>query len=108
MPSRINSVFARILFVLIPVTVQANPWPSLLNSVNLPPQAETITEAQQGGFLILEGASAQAELLGIHATTAMLDVRGITDFRHPKLPIIWEHAAQIPIFELPKQATIFA
>src|SRR3954451_12806023 len=107
MPSRINSIFARILFVLIPVTVQANPWPSLLNSVNLPPQAATLAEAQDGGFLILEGASPQAESLGIHATTTMVAVRGITDFRHPKLPIIWEQASQIPIFEMPKQATIF-
>src|SRR3954454_16132895 len=108
MPSRINSIFARILFVLIPVIVQASPWPVLLNSVNLPPQAATLAEAQDGGFLILEGASPQAESLGIHSTTRMIDVRGITDFRHPKLPIIWEQAAQIAIFELPKQATVFA
>jgi hypothetical protein len=56
----------------------------------------------------LEGASPQAESLGIHATTRTIEVRGITDLRQPKLPIIWEHAAQIPLFELPKQATIFA
>src|SRR4051794_24703652 len=103
MPSRISAVLPCLLLLIVPVIAQANPWPVLLNSVNLPPQAATLVEAQAGGFLILEGASPQAEALGIQSTTRVIEVRGITDFRHPKLPIIWEQAAQIAIFELPKQ-----
>src|SRR5438105_1879065 len=99
MPSRTSCVL--FLSLLLPITAQASPWPNLLKSVNLPAKAGTLAEAQAGGFLILEGASPQAESLGIHATTRTIEVRGITDFRHPKLPIIWERADQIPVFELP-------
>ena len=96
------------LLLLTPVFALANPWVNLLSSVGLPPQATTLEQARDGGFLILEGASPQAEALGIHATTRTVEVRGITDYRHPKLPIIWQQAVEVPLFELPKEATIFA
>ena len=71
----------------------ASPWLIILGSVNLPPPAATRAPARAGGFLILEGASPEAEALGIHATANTVEVRGITDVRNPKLAIIWQDAA---------------
>ena len=89
-------------FLLLSVfSAGANPWANLLSSVGFPP-------ARDGGFVILEGASPEAEALGIHATARQVVVRGITDLRHPKLQIIWQQAAEVPVFELPKEAIIFA
>ncbi|HMF79345.1 MAG TPA: hypothetical protein VK604_27035, partial [Bryobacteraceae bacterium] len=96
------------LLLLSPVSIWANPWQNLLSSVGLPPHATTLAEARNGGFLILEGASPQAEALGIHATARTLEVRGITDLRHPKLPIIWQQGVEVAVFELPKGAIVFA
>ena len=96
------------LLLLSPISLCANAWLNLLSSVGLPAQAATLAEARDGGFLILEGASPQAEALGIHATARSIEVRGITDLRHPKLPIIWRQAVEVSFFELPKEATVFA
>ncbi len=96
------------LLLLLPISALAGPWQNLLNSVGFPTQAATLADAEQGGFLILEGASAQAESLGFHATPRTVTIRGITDLRNPKLSIVWEHSANIPVFEIPKQAALFA
>ena len=96
------------LLLLSPISLCANAWLNLLSSVGLPAQAATLAEARDGGFLILEGASPQAEALGIHATARSIEVRGITDLRHPKLPIIWggdwRSFRDGPHFELPRGA----
>ncbi len=94
--------------LLSSLSISANPWVNLLSSVGLPAQANTLEEARNGGFLILEGASPQAEAIGIRATARTMEVRGIIDFRHPKLAIIWQKAVDVSVFELPKEATIFA
>ena len=83
----------------------ATPWPTLAASVNFPPAAATLTEAQQlGTYLILEGESPQAEALGFHATARTITVQSITDLRNPKLPIVWQHSSQIPVFHPPAKA----
>ncbi|MEO8127634.1 MAG: hypothetical protein ABJF23_16945 [Bryobacteraceae bacterium] len=94
--------------LLSTLSVWANPWPALLSSVGFPPQATTLAEARSGGILILEGASPEAEAFGIHATGRQLEVRGISDRRNPKLQIIWQQAVAVPVFELPKETSIFA
>ncbi len=96
------------LVLLSPLSIWANPWDNLLGSVGLPAPAASLAEAAKGGFLILEGASPQAEALGIHATSRRMEVRGMIDFRYPKLAIVWRQAVEVAVFELPKEATIFA
>jgi hypothetical protein len=61
-----------------------------------------------GGILILEGESPLASSYGFRATPNRVMVRGVEDLRAPQLAIVWEEAADLPVFEVPKQARVFA
>jgi hypothetical protein len=102
------------------------PWPQILSSIGLnrasggpanlfvvrtvAPGAVTqwMQRIEQGGIVILEGEGPLADALGFKPGTKRVLVRSILDRRAPKLPILWETAAEIPIFDLPKDARIFA
>ena len=101
-------------------------WPTLLSSIGLInsplddarviaiPNASTaiadqwIARVDRGTILILEGESHLATAFGFRPTEAHQLVRSVEDLRAPKLRIIWETALDLPAFEIPKDARIFA
>ncbi|MEP7362480.1 MAG: hypothetical protein ABI972_04425 [Acidobacteriota bacterium] len=99
-------------------------WPRILTSMGLPPAAGegdilVITSGdgapdqwprrvEHGAFVVLEGASNVAAAFGITPTAKRLPARSVADAIAPELDIIWEQAIEVPVFELPPQARIFA
>ncbi|MCC6292195.1 MAG: hypothetical protein IT164_06070 [Bryobacterales bacterium] len=99
-------------------------WPRILSSMGVPRAAGdggilvltgAVTEPEswrrrvaQGAFLILEGASPVAEVLGIVSTGKRSPARSVADAGSPELDIIWEERIDLPLFEMPAQARIFA
>ncbi len=102
-------------------------WPQLLSSIGLtegpsmakgsivvipsgtiPPQANWKERVEQGTILVLEGDSALAQSFGFHPTDARIAVRSVEDRRSPKLKIVWEKALELPVYEIPKEAQVFA
>jgi hypothetical protein len=59
----------------------------------------------QGGVVVLEGESDLAAALGFKPSQKRVVVRSIVDLRSPKLPIVWVAAFEIPVFDLPKDAS---
>src|SRR5690348_1663377 len=101
------------------------PWPQILSSVGFQPQPADnagilvlrpgaqilpqLTERiERGAFLILEGQSPAAESFGFHAGKERIAVGSLEDVHRPKLPIIWQKAIELPRFEVPKIARVFA
>lgn len=100
-------------------------WPQILDSVGLQPRPASqsnifvlpegsagspdwIARVEKGAFLILEGASAQAEMFGFRARDENVRAGSIEDVHRPGLPIIWQAALELPRFEVPKGARVFA
>lgn len=102
-------------------------WPDILSSVGFLPQAGAQTpgifvlrsdaalpaepwlaRAEAGAFVILEGGSPVAEALGFRSGSRRVRVANTLDERRPKLPIIWERALEIPVYEVPASARVFA
>src|SRR5579864_250880 len=102
------------------------PWPQILSSVGFmkasggPANLFVVRTAapgsvplwiqriEQGAVVVIEGEGELAKALGIQPGVKRVVVRSIVDQRAPKLPIVWESALEIPVFELPKQAKVFA
>lgn len=101
------------------------PWPQILSAVGFQPQAAAAADivvlrpgapavsqlaerVEQGAFVIVEGASTAAELFGFRAGKDHVVVGSVEDVHRPKLPIIWQKAVELPRFEIPKTARIFA
>src|SRR5438034_387141 len=104
---------------------EAGAWPQILSSVGFVRQdsdlakvfvLRTATPASQawaerverGAYLILEGGSPVAESFGFRGGKQRLRVGSIVDARRPKLPIIWQNRVELPRFEAPADARIFA
>src|SRR5579883_3140079 len=92
-------------------------WPAILSSIGLeakPPgmahifvarggaaaSSEWETRVENGAVLILEGESSLAELFGFRRGKENARVGSLTDVHNPKLPIIWEKALELPVFEI--------
>jgi hypothetical protein len=109
------------------LSTNPNPWPEILGSVGfhsdsrpdsseagifvLPPAAPAAdwpARVEKGAFVILEGESAAAEAFGFRKTDAAVRVASVTDVHAPKLSIVWQSAVDLPRFEIPKQAQVFA
>ncbi len=103
----------------------AGAWPKILASVGFTQSGtspagifvvragSTATPAvldrvRQGAFAIVEGESALAAQLGFQPTNKRIVVRSIVDARAPKLSIVWENELELPIFNVPKEARVFA
>jgi hypothetical protein len=104
----------------------AGPWPQILSSIGLMKSTggaanllvvrtltpgsvpQWIQRIEQGAIVVIEGESDLAKALGIQPGTKRVVVRSIVDQRAPKLAIVWQTALEIPVFELPKQAIVFA
>ena len=72
-------------------------WDDLFRSVNINPARLTV----------LEGGSPEATKHGFHPGKTALRVRGVTDAFDPKLQIVWQHQAEIPVYSIPPQARVF-
>jgi hypothetical protein len=104
----------------------AGPWPQILSSVGFTPATggptnifvvrsgapsspqQWLARLEAGSFIILEGESELAETLGFKAGAKHVVVRSVVDTHAPKLPIIWEKALDLRVFDIPKEATVFA
>jgi hypothetical protein len=106
------------------------PWPNILSSLGLTNSPgptnlfilrdgagtatatastqQWIDKIEKGAVVVVEGESDLAAALAIHPSGKHVMVRSIIDTRSPTLPIVWEKSADIPIFDLPKDARIFA
>jgi hypothetical protein len=102
------------------------PWPQILSSIGLTKAAggpadlfvvrnaapgsisQWMKRIEQGSIVVIEGESELADALGIKPTKKHVMARSIVDHRAPRLSIVWETALEIPVFDIPKDATVFA
>lgn len=97
------------------------PWPAILSSIGFLPgrgnlvvalspgsAADWADRVEHGTILILQGDSALAASFGFHATEKRVSVQAVEDIRAPKLEIIWEKPADLPLFEIPSGARVFS
>jgi hypothetical protein len=102
-------------------------WPAVLSSIGLMngkaadarvvvaphgtsvPVAEWATRVEGGTILVLEGESPLATAFGFRANgKPHTIVRSIEDEHAPKLRIVWEKTVDLPAFEMPAEARLFA
>jgi len=100
-------------------------WPDILGSIGLQAKPANVAHifvaragsvasvewnarVENGAILILEGESSLAEMFGFRPGTENARVGSLTDVHAPKLPIVWEKAVELPVFELPEGARVFA
>ncbi|MEK7754478.1 MAG: hypothetical protein AAB654_21315, partial [Acidobacteriota bacterium] len=103
---------------------EPGPWPAILSSIGLVPGGapcvhvvrsgsaasapQWLERAQQGAVVVIEGESGLAEALGFRPGAKRVAARNVLDARDPKLAIVWERALELPVWEVPKEATVFA
>ena len=109
-----RSLVSLAFILAAPLMAADGPWPGILSSVGLTNEVsfassrQSVEKIEKGAVVVMEGQSELAEALGIKATGRRAIVRSIIDNRAPKLPIVWEKPVEIPVFELPKGARVFA
>ena len=104
---------------------QEGSWPSILSSaghfsapassaeifVASPGSPITVdwkSKVEKGAALILEGASPLAASFGYRARPETVSVVHVVDIHNPTLPIIWEKAIDLPRYDVPAGARVFA
>jgi hypothetical protein len=102
----------------------AGAWPDILGSIGLVRQAASVSHVfvartgapasaewngrvEQGAILILEGESSLAEMFGFKPGKERVRVTSLTDVHRPQLPMVWEKALELPVFDLPSGAQVF-
>ena len=109
------------------IGAEAGGWAEMLSSIGLTatdaasadvvvathgtdiPAAEWAARVERGTILILEGDSPLAQAMGFRPKdTTRLPVRNVEDLREPGLRIIWEKALDLPAFDIPAVARVFA
>jgi hypothetical protein len=103
----------------------AGAWPEILSSVGLQRQPAGLARifvarsgaaasvewngrVDKGAILILEGESSLADMFGFRRGKENVRVNSLTDVHRPKLAIVWENGLELPVFELPAGAQVFA
>src|SRR3984885_5802636 len=102
------------------------PWPQIFSSIGITRAAggpanlfvvrnvapgsvpQWLQRIEQGGIVVLEGEGELAAALGITPSKQHVVVRSIVDQHAPKLAIVWEAPLEIPIFNVPKDASVLA
>ncbi len=107
------------------VVSSSGPWAAILSSAGHAPAAQSAadiyvappnapaspdwqTRAMNGAAVILEGSSPLAASFGFTATAETVSTVHIVDEHNPTLPIVWNKAIEIPRYEIPASAHIFA
>jgi hypothetical protein len=103
----------------------AGAWPAILSSIGLqrqpaalsrvfvarsgsPASAEWNGRVEKGSILILEGESSLADMFGFRRGDSNVKTGSLTDVHQPTLPIVWEKGLELPVFDLPAGARVFA
>ena len=103
----------------------AGAWPEILSSIGLQRQPAAVarvlvvragaaaspdwnSRVEQGAILVLEGESPLAEMFGFRPGNQKVRVNSLTDVHNPKLSIVWEKGLDLPVFETPPGARVFA
>ena len=76
--------------------------------LNAPASADWRGKVINGAVVILEGSSPLASSFGFNATSTTVSAVHIVDEHNPLLPVIWKKAIDIPRFEIPPTAHVFA
>jgi hypothetical protein len=131
---RSQNNLAVILFTLAPVCsagtfavmgAQSGPWPSILSSVGhtagtlasaditvapsgTPASADWKPRIENGAALILEGPSPLAASFGFRPQAETVSVVHLVDIHNPALPIVWSQVLDLPRYEIPAGARVFA
>ncbi|MEP6715935.1 MAG: hypothetical protein ABJC09_10190 [Terriglobia bacterium] len=101
------------------------PWPAILSSAGhipspaagaeifvalpgSPAAADWQAKVKNGAALILEGSSPLAASFGFRARLDTVSVIHVTDVHNPALPLIWNHAVEMPRTDIPPEARVFA
>jgi hypothetical protein len=96
-----------------------DPWRNILRSVHVEQQVIVLPMgssaspqharlAESGRFIVIQGESKAAEGFGFRFTKKRVLVRAVLEARAPKLSILWETPAEVPVVEVPKDAQVFA
>ncbi|HUP03432.1 MAG TPA: hypothetical protein VMU19_05555 [Bryobacteraceae bacterium] len=100
-------------------------WPQLLSSIGLQPDAaaeaqvlvaragaaysaEMAERVARGAILVLEGSSPLAEGFGFKVTATKAVVNSLVDAHNSGQSILWEKGVELPVFEVPDGAQVFA
>jgi hypothetical protein len=102
-------------------------WPAVLSSVSLIPSvaadarvvvaskgtsvpvSEMTARVEHGTILVLEGDSPLAAAFGFRPSAKPHIIgRSVEDVHAPKLRIVWERPLELPVFEIPSEARVFA
>jgi hypothetical protein len=100
-------------------------WPAVLSSVGhiaapvsqadivvappgTPAAADWRNKVQNGAALILEGPSPLAFSFGFRPRMETVSVIHLVDVHNPDLPVIWSKSVEMPRFDLPEKARVFA
>jgi hypothetical protein len=104
----------------------AGAWPQILESIGLQRQpaglsrifvartgaaasVEWPARVEHGAILILEGESSLADLFGFRRSRKdPVRVQSLSDVHRPTLSIVWEKELELPVFEIPEGAQVFA
>ncbi len=62
---------------------------------------------EKGAILVLEGESPLAESFGFKRGKQTVHTTSLRDVHRPSLPIIWEKPLELPMMDLPANATVF-
>jgi hypothetical protein len=102
------------------------PWPAILSSAGHAPATETgaadiyvaplnapaspdwRAKVMNGAAVILEGSSPLASGFGFTPGAATVSAIHIVDEFNPALPVIWNQAIDVPVYQLPAGAHVFA
>jgi hypothetical protein len=100
-------------------------WPEALGSIGLQEQptreARVLVMTQgsredatawldrvdHGAILIIEGNTEAGRSLGFRPTEHHVSVKNVSDMHQPDLPITWEDATDVPLFQVPQDAQVF-
>ena len=98
----------------------SGPWPKILSSVGLEssvtvvepgapgPAQPLLDRVEHGAYVILVGDSPVARAFGFVPQNKHVAVQSVVDQRSPKLSIIWEQPVELPVFEIPIAAQVYA
>ncbi len=102
------------------------PWSRILSSAGLVEGSETLAgvfvvpgapasqaaewqrRVEGGAILILEGDSGLAQAFGFRPLERRVAARNVVDIHNPKIPIIWQRTLELPFYQLPADAVVFA